>query len=389
MDGMRIVADQRIPFVEDAFGAFGEIVMFDSRAIDNAAVKDADALLVRSETRVDEKLLAGSRVAFVGTATIGTDHVDVDFLKNRGIVFASAPGCNSNAVVQYIFSALFTLAERGEFALKGKTIGVVGVGNIGSKIVRVGHKLGMSVLQNDPPLARATGDARFLRLDELMQADFITIHVPYTRGGSDPTHHLFDGVRLSRMKPGSVIINSSRGAVVDNQALKDALTRGAPGSAVLDVWENEPNIDVDLLAQCAIGTQHIAGYSIDGKVNATRMIYSAFCGHFGFAQSWDAASVIKPPPEPVLEVEEDYAAPENVISNLIRKCYDITKDDANLRAIATMKQAERGMFFKTLRGKYDFRYEFSNKTVVLPRQDNSLSEALEAFRFKVGYAGAI
>jgi len=222
-------------------------------------------LLVRSETKVDESLLRGNGVKFVGTATIGTDHVDVDYLGREGIAFASAPGCNSNAVVQYVFSALFTLAQRNGFKLKGKTLGVVGVGNIGSKIVRVGQKLGMNVLQNDPPRERISHDPEFRSLNELMISDFITIHVPYTKSGSDPTHHLFNGERLTAMRPGSLIVNTSRGAVVDNAALKAALTAGRPGAAVLDVWEGEPDIDIELLAKCAIGTQHIAGYSIDGR----------------------------------------------------------------------------------------------------------------------------
>ena len=380
---MKIVVDQKIPFVEEAFGEFGEIAKYDSRAIDNAALKDADALLVRSETKVNEKLLAGSKLKFVGTATIGTDHVDIDYLKSHGIAFASAPGCNSNAVVQYVFSALFTLAERNGFTLKGKTIGVVGVGNIGRKITRVGRKLGMNVMQNDPPLARATGDACFVQLDNLMEADFITIHVPYTKTGPDATHHLFDAVRLSKMKHGSTIINTSRGSVVDNQALKSALSNGAPGVAVLDVWENEPGIDIDLLAKCAIGTQHIAGYSIDGKVNATRMIYEAFCGHFGLKQSWDAGAVIAPPKVPLLKVGPRYSSSEEVVSELVRSCYDITKDDASLRKIAQLAPDERGGYFKGLRGNYVFRYEFSNMTVALQSDDKFLNEALEAFKFKV------
>ncbi len=385
---MKIVVDQRIPFVEEAFGPFGEIAKYDSRAIDNMAVKDADALLVRSETKVDENLLAGSKVRFVGTATIGTDHVDLDFLKRRGITFASAPGCNSNAVVQYVFSALFTLGKRFGFKLRGKTLGVVGVGNIGSKIVRVGQSLGMNVLQNDPPLARSTGDSRFVPLDDLMGADFITIHVPYTKAGTDATHHLFDEKRLSMLKKGAVLINSSRGAVVDNPALKAALLRGVPGNAVLDVWEKEPNIDIELLSKCAIGTQHIAGYSIDGKVNATRMIYEAFCGDFGLTQSWNSTSVIKPPEHPVISVEAGYADKEDVISGAVRNCYDIMKDDDLLRKISGLKDNERGPYFKGLRGKYVFRYEFSNMTVVLPRQDKSLSGALEAFKFKIDYAAS-
>ncbi len=382
---MKIVCDQRIPFVEEAFGAFGEISKYDSRAIDNAAVKDADALLVRSETKVDEKLLAGSKVKFIGTATIGTDHVDTNFLKNHGIAFASAPGCNSNAVVQYVFSALFTFAEKNGLKLKGKKIGVVGVGNIGSKIVRVAESLGMEVRQNDPPLARSTGDPRYLPLDNLMDADIITIHVPYTKGGTDPTHHLFNAERLSKLKRGSIIINSSRGAVVDNQALKAALRTGTPGFAVLDVWEREPNIDTELLSMCAIGTQHIAGYSIDGKVNATKMVYDQFCRYFGFEQSWNANSAIKPPDHPEITIPQDLVIPEGIISHLVRKCYDITEDDSLLRKITDKQETDRGMYFKELRGKYKFRYEFSNMTAVLSTEDDYLTSVLAALKFRISF----
>ncbi len=386
MSEMKIVVDQRIPFVEEAFGSFGEILKYDSRAIDNAAVHDADALLVRSETKVDEKLVAGSKLRFVGTATIGTDHVDLDALRRNGVAFASAPGCNSNAVVQYVFSALYTLGAREGFSLKGKTIGVVGVGNIGSKIVRVAQNLGMNVLKNDPPLYRSTGEPTFFPLDDLMSADFITVHVPYTKRGPDPTHHLFDGERLSKMKRGAVLINSSRGAVVDNQALKRALAAGCPSTAVLDVWENEPNIDLELLGQCALGTQHIAGYSIDGKVNATRMIYSAFCSHFGLTPAWDAASVIAPPSDPIMRINPGYTDPEKEISRLVRECYDITADDSKLRMVFELKEDERGFYFKNLRGKYIFRYEFSNRTVTVTGKDSYLADVLTAFGFKTRYA---
>ncbi len=380
---MKIVCDQRIPFVDEAFGHFGQIVKCDSRAIDSTIVKDADALLVRSETKVDEKLIGGSKVRFVGTATIGTDHVEHEFLKRHGITFASAPGCNSWAVVQYIFSAIFTLAGKHGFKLKDKKLGVVGVGNIGSKIVSVAEKMGIEVAQNDPPRFRKTGDNRFVNLDGLMDSDIITIHVPYTRAGTDPTHHLFGAERLARMKKGSIIINSSRGAVIDNQALKAALGNGTPGMAVLDVWEKEPNIDIELLPKCEIGTQHIAGYSIDGKMNATSMIYNAFCGYFGFDRSWNSTSVIAPPDEPVIRMKSSFSDSESAISEVVRRCYDITKDDARLRQIADIQPEDRGRYFKELRGKYKFRYEFSNMTVEIPKPDRYLEEVLRSFRFNV------
>ncbi len=379
---MKIVADQKIPFVEEAFGPFGKIEKYDSRAIDAAAVKDADALLVRSETKVTGQLLAGSSVRFVGTATIGTDHVDLDYLRGANIGFASAPGCNSKAVVQYVFSALFTLAARDGFRLEGKTLGVVGVGNIGSKIVRVAEKLGIRVLQNDPPLARATCESRFLPLDELMDSDFITIHVPFTKTGPDPTFHLFDGARISKMKKGSALINSSRGGVVDNPAMKKAIQAGRLGNGVLDVWENEPNIDTELLSICSIGTPHIAGYSINGKVNATSMIYAAFCSYFNFQPTWDSGAVIPPPDSPVVSIDGNARDVEAAVSGLVRKVYEIEGDDGTLRKVMSMPQEERGPYFKGLRGNYHFRHEFSDYTIDPVSLNPALSEIVHTFGFK-------
>ncbi|MCL5267449.1 MAG: 4-phosphoerythronate dehydrogenase PdxB [Bacteroidetes bacterium] len=380
---MRIVVDQKIPFVEEAFSPFGEIVKYDSRAIDGTAVRDADALLVRSETRVNDKLLAGSSVKFVGTATIGTDHIDIDFLRRNDIAFASAPGCNSNAVVQYVFSALFTLAKRNNFMLKGKTLGVVGVGNIGSKIVRVAEKLGMEVLQNDPPLSRATRESRFLSLDDLMAANFITIHVPYTKTGSDPTFHLFDEARISAMKKGSTLINTSRGGVVDNKAMKEALRNGTIGDGILDVWENEPNIDTELLSICSIGTPHIAGYSINGKVNATKMIYSEFCDYFNFPKAWDPSSAVPIPEKPEISVDKDTSDEESTVSEVVTRVYNIENDDSTLRKISSMPQEQMGAYFKGLRGNYHFRDEFSNFTIALQSKKKYLIGILGTFGFKV------
>lgn len=382
---MKIVVDQKIPFVEKAFGPFGIIAKYDSRAIDAAAVKDADALLVRSETKVNDKLLTGSKVKFVGTATIGTDHVDLEFLKRADIAFASAPGCNSNAVVQYVFSALFTLAKRNHFYLKGKTLGVVGVGNIGSKIVRVCGSLGMKVLQNDPPLARTTGEPRFIPLDDLMESDFITIHVPFTKGGPDPTYHLFDEARISKLKRGSTLINTSRGGVVDNGAMKKAVREGLMGNGVLDVWENEPNIDTELLDLLPLGTPHIAGYSINGKVNATRMIYKAFCEFFNLPQEWDSSAVIPVPEQPVVGLIESPENEEAIVSEIVRDIYKIQDDDASLRKIASIPQEQRGAYFKGLRGNYNFRHEFSDFTATVSSDKSSLAETLRAFGFKVDW----
>ncbi|HUI30535.1 MAG TPA: 4-phosphoerythronate dehydrogenase [Candidatus Acidoferrales bacterium] len=381
---MNIVVDSAIPFVDKTFGPLGTLVKLESKAIDSAAVHDADAVVVRSETKVDEKLLSGSKVQFVGTATIGTDHVDVEFLRSKNIVFASAPGSNSNAVVQYVFAALFALARRKHFLLKGKTLGVVGVGNIGSKIVRIGKKLGMHVLQNDPPFQRATRNPEFISLDDLMVSDFITIHVPFTRGGSDPTYHLFDEKRLMLMKRGSLLINSSRGGVVDNSALKSAIANGVVGDAVLDVWENEPKIDVELLSMCAIGTPHVAGYSIDGKINATRMVLEAFCAHFSLPKPGDFSYLVSPPERPIIETDNSGSSAEDILAHAMSHCYDIEKDDKALRNINSVDPAERGAFFKRLRSGYHFRHEFSNfKVKIDGTKDGELKEILSSFGFGI------
>jgi len=243
----------------------------------------------------------------------------------------------------------------------------------------------MNVLENDPPLARSTGDKRFLPLDDLMNADFITVHVPFTKTGTDPTYHLFDEKRIAAMKKGSTLINSSRGGVVDGNALKKALAAKHLGAAVLDVWEHEPNIDIELLSLCEIGTPHIAGYSIDGKVNATRMMYEAFCRHFNFPQIWDSANIIPPPKNPVISIDGDVSKPETVMSRAVRCCYDIKADDESLRRITSVPEPERGAFFKRLRGNYNFRHEFSNITVDLPGEEVPVGEMLKSFGFKIRF----
>jgi erythronate-4-phosphate dehydrogenase len=239
---MKIVADENIPLVKQAFGSFGEVETMPGRKIGPEAVRDAEALLVRSITRVDAALLSGSRVRFVGTATIGVDHVDRDWLKREGIGFASAPGSNAESVAEYVVAALLVLAERMNTSPAGKSLGVIGVGNVGSRVARNARALGMRVLLNDPPLKRATGDARYLTLEETLQADIVSLHVPLTREGLDRTWHLADEDFFRRMRPGSVFINTSRGAVAVCEGWMKALGKTL-SAAVLDVWEHEPGID--------------------------------------------------------------------------------------------------------------------------------------------------
>ncbi len=369
---MRIVADSKIPFVQEALADVAEVHVLATGEITPETVRNADALLVRSETNVDAALLDGSRVKFVGTATIGVDHIDTDYLQRRGIGFASAPGCNANSVAEYVIAALLVLAERLGFSLEGKALGVVGVGNIGKIVVKYAHALGMCVLQNDPPLHRATGSLVFRPLDELMDADIITLHVPLTKTGPDRTFHLFDDVRLKKMKPSSILLNTSRGAVVETEAVKAALRSSHLKACVLDVWENEPGIDAELLSLATLGTPHIAGYSFDGKVNGTAMIQQALCQYFSLQPAWSPATVSGSPI--IARDGQDLLA-------VVRQCYDIEDDDRRLREMLLLPVGERSSYFRQLRAQYPVRHEFGNNIVDL--HDRAHRDVLRALGFQV------
>lgn len=344
---MKIVADPNIPFVREAFGPLGEVALVPGRDMTPAAVVDADALLVRSVTPVNAALLAHSRVRFVATATIGTDHVDEPWLREHGIGFASAAGSNANSVAEYVIAALLELAGDRQQRLRGQTLGVIGVGNVGRKVVRYAEALGMRVLPNDPPRARAEGASEFVDLEELLTAsDIVTCHVPLMRSGPDATHHLLGRDRLGSF----TLINTARGAVVDNRAL---LTTDLPG-LVLDVWEGEPRILPGLIEKTDIATPHIAGYSFDGKVNGTVMIYRALCAHFGVAAAWQPAM---PAGQSLTVRVTDGEDEEAVLRRVVRQCYAIRQDDAALRADVGQ--------FDQLRARYPMRREWFNTTLTL------------------------
>jgi erythronate-4-phosphate dehydrogenase len=379
---MKFVVDKNIPLVEKAFGSLGEVTMINTGEFTNESVREADVLVVRSETKVNKSLLEGSHVKFVGTATIGMDHIDLDYLASEGIAFTSAPGCNSNSVKEYITSVLLYLANANGFSLQGKTIGVVGVGNVGSKVVKVAETLGMTVLQNDPPLERKTAEKKFVSLDELMSADFLTLHVPLTRTGPDATYHLFNNDRFNKLRQGTIFINTSRGAVVETKSLKQAITERRLPFTVIDVWENEPNIDQEILSMVTVGTPHIAGYSIEGKINAVRMVREAFCKQYKIDSSWDPTQELSPPLVRDISVSSDPLSAEEIFYRVIRQCYDIIFDDKQLRSMLKTEDVERGKFFKNLRTGYRIRREFSNVTVHISPRLASLRDKFVALGFK-------
>jgi erythronate-4-phosphate dehydrogenase len=379
---MKIVADENIPLLRDAFGSLGEVVAVPADAIRPALLRDAQALLVRSVTPVGAVLLDGSAVRFVATATIGVDHVNQEYLQQRGIAFASAEGSNAQSVAEYVFTALAVLAERGGWRLAGRTLGIVGVGNVGSRVARIAEGLGMTVLANDPPLACETGDPKYVPIETLFDADIVTFHVPLTREGHDATYHRIGENLLSRLKRSVILLNTSRGSVADTAALKATCAAGRLGALVFDVWENEPNIDLELLKTVDLATPHIAGYSYDGKVNGTRMILEAFCRHFGLQRMWNPSPRMPPPEKPRIRLPAGVDA-QQAIRYATRAAYDIEADDARLRAICEKPAEGRNPYFKSLRKNYPVRREFPQMTVELESADTQVQSALETLGFVV------
>jgi erythronate-4-phosphate dehydrogenase len=353
---MKIVADENIPCVNEAFASLGEVALVPGRGLRAAQVKDADILLVRSVTRVDEALLAGSSVRFVGSATIGFDHVDRDYLRSAGIGFATAPGSNATSAAEYVVSSLMALSEQHVLDLAGKTVGIIGCGNVGSRVRERLTVLGMQCRVNDPPLQAAGVDDDFVGLATALQSDVVTVHVPLTRSGAHPTFHLLDARVISQLRPGAVLINTSRGAVADNVALNDALAVRDDLAVVLDVWEGEPSINLSLLEKVALGTPHIAGYSLDGKLRGTEMIYRAACEFLDVPLQWDARAAL--PPDITVELPEglDNGA---LLRAAVLGCYDVRDDDRRLRYLPELAADERPGYFDRLRKEYPVRREFA------------------------------
>ena len=361
---LHVLADENIPAVQDAFEPFGSVRTMPGRSITAADLHDVDVLLVRSVTTVDAHLVANSPVQFVGSATTGTDHVDRDALDEANATFAHAPGANATSVADYVVAALLHVAMRTGTPLKGRRLGIVGCGNIGQRLAQRAPALGLEVLPNDPPRADAADAAgrahSFVSLEHVLDAaDIITLHVPLTHDGSHPTHHLIDAEALRRMGSETWLLNTSRGAVVDNAALLRALDAGTRGPTVLDVWEDEPTPMADLLRQVDLATPHIAGYALDGKLRGTRMLFDALCDHLGVDVPWpDAATLTPASPDALVCTPPDPRLPRTEwLHALAQQAYVIGNDDARLRPYATMPADEQGPFFSRLRKTYPRRRE--------------------------------
>lgn len=373
---MKAVIDKDIPFIEGVLEPFLDVEYRPGREIDKSAVKDADALIIRTRTICNEQLLKGSKVKFIASATIGFDHIDTEYCEGNGITWTNAPGCNSSSVQQYIASVLVNLAAKRNFYLKQRTIGIVGVGNVGKKVMRLAENLGMRVVINDPPRMRNESPCGFVSLEGILrEADIISFHVPLTLTGQDKTFHMVNQDFLQKVNKGTIIINTSRGEVVDTMALKEALHSGKVDGAVLDVWENEPDIDPEMLQIADIATPHIAGYSADGKANGTAMSVQALSRFFGLELDDWYPYDIPMPATSNLVIDGKGKRSQDVYFEAITNTYKVTDDDQRLR--------EKLQNFEKLRAAYPLRREFGAYELELRNVDDETRQNLMRMGFHI------
>ncbi|MBV1930763.1 MAG: 4-phosphoerythronate dehydrogenase [Porticoccaceae bacterium] len=357
MNNIRILADKNIADVSQIFAPYGEVSLCHGSEINAELLIDVDVLLVRSTTSVDRHLLAGSKVSFVGSATIGTDHIDVNYLSSRNIHFANAPGCNANAVVQYVIAVLCSNVP----GWRNKTVGIIGCGQVGGRLLKCLEALEVKCKVYDPFL-----DARkcsvLVGFPELMTADVVCVHTPLTQTGQFPTYHMIDKAALESMKPGVVLINAGRGAVVDNKALLEVLRKNASLRVILDVWEHEPHISLPLLAEVELGTPHIAGHSIEGKLRGTQMLLEAFCRWRNEAEPVfsDEAEAL-PLSNQGLPGEHEEGG--STLENAVLAAYNPGDDFQTMRHTLNNSATESGLCFDDLRRNYKQRWEFTHYEV--------------------------
>lgn len=354
---VKILVDENMPYARELFSRTGDVVAVPGRPLPVAELADADGLMVRSVTQVNEALLAGKPVKFVGTATAGTDHIDENWLQQAGIAFSAAPGCNAIAVVEYVFSALLLLAERDGFQLRDRTVGIVGVGNVGGRLQKRLEAWGIKTLLCDPPRADRGDEGDFLSLEAVTeQADILTFHTPLFKEGPYKSWHLADAALLMALKPNTILINACRGPGVDNSALLEVLKMRHDLSVVLDVWEPEPDLSLALLDKVDIATPHIAGYTLEGKARGTTQVFEAWCDFIGQPQQVPLSTLL-PVPE-FSEITLNGPLDQPTLKRLAHLVYDVRRDDAPLRKVAA-KPGE----FDRLRKQYQERREWSSLQV--------------------------
>ncbi|APE31773.1 4-phosphoerythronate dehydrogenase [Halomonas aestuarii] len=394
---MKIVVDANVPAAEACLGELGEVVRVPGREIEAATVRDADALVVRSITQVDASLIAearaiGSPLRFVGTCTIGTDHVDEQALADHGIGFSSAPGCNAEAVVDYVLASLSTLAERQGWRLAERRVGIVGVGNVGGRLLGRLTAMSIDCLACDPPRVEAEsieaegpeGLPGFHDLDTLIdECDVLCLHTPLVREGPHATHHLLDAQRIAALAPGTVLLNAGRGDCVDGRALRQRLAGQGDLTAVLDVWEHEPAIDAALADLAEIATPHVAGYSLDGKLRGTHQIYRALAHHVGLPARLTMDDLAPPPPVARLVLDSGLS-PEEALRLCMRVVHDTRRDHDSLHREARRQGMAKG--FDDCRARYPLRREFATLEIGLREGAREWAALLAGAGFRVDMA---
>lgn len=356
---MKILIDENMPYAEQLFSQLGDVVLKSGRTLTADDLVDVDALMIRSVTKVNAALIAkANKLKFVGTATAGMDHVDQARLKEKGIFFTAAPGCNKVGVAEYAFSVMMVLAQQHGFSVFDKTVGIIGAGQVGSYLQQCLEGIGIKVLINDPP-KQEQGDSRtFTPLDTLIeQADIITLHTPITRDGEHPTHHMFDAARLNSLRGDQILINAARGPIVDNTALKARLLKNDGFIAALDVFEFEPEVDMELLPLLAFATSHVAGYGLEGKARGTTMIFNSYCEFLNKELNAHASELL--PTAPVPKLVLDRAWDEATLHTITQLIYDVRKDDALFR-----REISKPGSFDLMRKNYWDRREYSAVTLV-------------------------
>jgi len=356
---MNITADENIPYVKEAFSSLGTVATMNGRDINQQHLQQTDILLVRSITNVNKSLLENTPVKFVASATAGFNHIDLEYLASQRIGFARAPGSNAISAAEYVFAGICLWSSKENKTLSDLSIGIIGCGNVGSRVKRLCEAAGLSCVINDPPLEeKKKHKHNFSTIDEALNCDIVTLHTPLSYDGDHPTFRLINQKRINQLQKQTLFINAARGEVLEELALLSRMDQHNDLTLILDVWENEPKINTKMLKHTLIGTPHIAGYSIDGKIRGTEMIYQAVCDYLNTAPKWTTENVNfgpDPKSEILLTTEKD-------IRNDILKAYDITSDDRNLRTILANPTLADGKHFDSLRKNYPPRREYSTLT---------------------------
>ncbi len=381
---MKIVCAASVYMGGEAFSTLGDTQVLADEKITRKELKEADVLVIRSKTRANEALLRDTRVSFVGTATAGIDHLDTPYLEATETAWCAASGCNANSVAEYLVASLLYLGQRHSLVLEDLTLGIVGVGHVGSKVVEKAEALGMTVLKNDPPRREAEGRTDFDPLEYVLRhADVVSLHVPLERGRPWPTVHMANYRFFEMLRPGCIFINTARGQVADPSALLDSLEQGVVSTAVIDVWEPEPNYPPALLSQVDLGTPHIAGYSLEGRFNGTWAVYHEVARFLEQEPTWRPSELSRGRGAVELALDAQGRADEEVLAEIVRQVYDVVVDDRSLRAGINMDDRERGEHFRQLRREYAMRREFQATSVTIRNATPTLERKIIGLGFQL------